>query len=160
MGQNLFQNAGILTDGSKVDLGSCVSELANILAKGAAELVAPHGLLLIEYAILRLFLRKEKWTVTQLGKFLPVKTPHISRVVSNLVNKGLVRRRRQRSDRRVVFLTLTANGKALTRELYRSIQAHESRLSQDVSEAEMTAFASVTSKVIASYDLLERSNMS
>ena len=142
--------------GPSTDLGSCVAGLVNTLAKGAADLVAPHGLLPIDYAILRLFLAKEQWTVTQLAETLPVKAPHISRVVTNLVNRGLIRRRRLRSDRRVVFLTLTDEGRSLTSELFRRVQAYEAMLSQGICEKEMAAFASVTSKVMANYAALER----
>ena len=41
------------------------------------------------------------------------------RVVTKMVDRGLMRRRRPRNDRRVVFLTLTDEGKALTLELHR-----------------------------------------
>lgn len=133
------------------DLGSCVTGLVNTLAGGAAEQVAPHGLLPLDYAVLRLFLIKDQWTVTQLAQPLPFKTPHISRVVTNLVGKGLVRRRRRRNDRRVVFLTLTDEGKVLTAELFRCVQSYESELAKGVSEEEMAAFISVTSKVMANY---------
>ena len=145
------------TAGPLTDLGSCVAGLVNTLAKGAADLVAPHGLLPIDYALLRLFLEKEQWTVTQLAEALPVKAPHISRVVTSLVNKGLIRRRRRRSDRRVVFLTLTPEGRDLASELLRRVQSYEAMLSMGVCEEEMAAFVSVTSKVMANYASLEKS---
>lgn len=134
--------------------------LLNTLAKGTAELVAPHRLLPIDYAILRLLLNEQQWTVTQLAQALPVKAPHISRVVTSLVGRGLVRRRRRRSDRRVVLLTLSDEGKVLTSELVRRVQSYEAMLSQGVCEEEMAAFASVTAKVIANYASLEESRRS
>ena len=138
-------------------LGSCLATLANTLAKGAAELVAPHGLLPIDYVILKSFLDKKQWTVTELAQVMPVKAPHISRVVNDLVDRGLIRRRRDRNDRRVVQLTLTAQGKALALELYRRVHSYETTLSRDVTEEELAAFASVTSKVMANYAALAQS---
>ena len=114
-------------------------------------MVAPHGLIPLDFALLRLFLRREQWTTTQLAQALPVKPPRISRVVNKLVEMGLMARRFPNEDRRVVFLTLTAKGKALTLGLHRRMQAYDARLSEGVSEDEMTVFVSVTSKVIANY---------
>ena len=150
------QRRGGLPTIEPTDLGSCVTGLVNTLARGAAEQVAPHGLLPLDYAILRLCLVKDQWTVTQLARSLPFKAPHISRVVTGLVGRGLIRRRRRRSDRRVVFLALTDEGRVLTSELFRRIQSYEATLAQGVTEEEMEAFVSVTSKVIANYEALEQ----
>ena len=96
------------------DLGECVAGLMNAVATGIADLVAPHDLIPMEFALLRLFLRREEWTTTQLAQALPVKLSRISRIVTKLVDRGLILRRRLRSDRRVVILTLTEEGRALT----------------------------------------------
>ena len=96
----------------------------------------------------------EEWTTTQLAKALPVTLSLVSRVVTKMVGMGLMRRRR-RSDRRVVMLALTEEGKALTLELHRSVQAYDAMLSEGVSEEEMAVFASVLSKVMANYTALQ-----
>lgn len=139
------------------DLSSCVDGLANTLAAGVAELAAPEGLLPLELAILRLFLAREHWTVTHLTQELPVKKPHVSHMVTNLVDRGLVRRRRRHDDRRVVLLMLTGRGKALALRLHRQAQAYEAALSEGVCDEEKAAFASLTSKVMANHASLERS---
>ena len=97
----------------------------------------------------------EEWTTTQLAKALPVTLSLVSRVVTKMVGMGLIRRWRRRSDRRVVILTLTQEGKALTLELHRSVQAYDARLSEGVSEEELAVFASVLSKVIANHTALQ-----
>ena len=96
----------------------------------------------------------EEWTTTQLAKALPVTLSRVSRVVTKMVGMGVMRRRR-RSDRRIVMLGLTEEGKALTLELHRSVQAYDARLSEGVSEEEMAVFASVLSKVMANYTALQ-----
>ena len=103
---------------------------------------------------------KREWTITQLAQVLPVKAPRISRLVTKMVDRGLIRRQRLRNDRRVVFLTLTDEGKALTLELHRRVQAYDSTLSEGVSEEEMAAFLSVTSKVLANFSALAQSDRS
>ena len=72
-----------------------------------------------------------------------------------MVGMGLMRRRRLRSDRRVVALALTEEGKALALELHRRVQAYDARLSEGVSEEELAVFASVLFKVMANYTALQ-----
>ena len=138
------------------DLGSCVAGLVNTLAKETSDLVASRGLIPLDFALLRLFVGRERWTTTELAEVLLVKTSRISRVVGKLVDMGLMHRRRPRNDRRVVFLTLTKDGMALTLELYQRVQEYEARLSEGVSEDEMATFASVTSTIIANHSALKR----
>ena len=131
------------------DLDTCVTSLANAVARVMAQIAAPHGLTHIDFALLRLFLRVDEWTTTQLAEALPLAPSNISRSVAKLVDKGLIQRRRLLNDRRVVMLTLTVAGRALTQELHRSVQAYDSMLSDGVSEEEMAVFAAVSSKVMA-----------
>ena len=133
------------------DLGSCVTRLINVLAKGTEEVVEPHDLIPMDYAVLRLFLHRQQWTVTELAVMLPIKTSRASRVVAKLVDRGLMRRRRPRNDRRVVLLTLTDEGSALTLDMFRRIEAYEATLLQSVSDQEMSALVSSTSKIMANY---------
>ena len=122
-----------------------------------AQIVAGHGLTHIDFALLRLFLGTEEWTATQLAGMLPLAPSGISRSVTKLVDKGLVQRRRLLSDRRVVMLTLTDEGLALTQELHQRVQAYDSTLCEGISEEEMAVFASVSSRVMANYAALEQS---
>ena len=129
--------------------------LANAVARGTVVLMVPNGLIPLDFALLRLFLEREEWTTTQLAEALPVNVSRVSRVVTKMVGMGLMRRRRRRSDRRVVALALTEEGKALALELHRRVQAYDARLSVGVHEEELAVFASVLSKVMANYTALQ-----
>ena len=133
--------------------------LANAVARSMAELAESNGLMPLDSALLRLFLEREKWTTTQMAEALPVTLSLVSRVVTKMVGMGLMRRRRLRSDRRVVILTLTEEGLALTQDLHRSVQAYDATLSEGVSAQEMAVFTSITSKVMANYASLVQSNL-
>ena len=152
-------NASVETRGRTPppDLGTCVTWLVNAVARGMAQIVAGHGLTHIDFALLRLFLGTEEWTATQLAEMLPLAPSGISRSVTKLVDKGLVQRRRLLSDRRVVMLTLTDEGLALTQELHQRVQAYDSTLCEGISEEKMAVFASVSSRVMANYAALEQS---
>ena len=138
------------------DLGLCVGGLVNVVAKGVAQIVGAHGLTHVEFALLRLFLEVEEWTATQLSQALPLAPPGISRSVTKLVDRGLIRRRRLLSDRRVVVLTLTQEGLALTQKLHGRVQSYHSTLCQGVSEEEMEVFVSVSSRLIDNYTSMGR----
>ncbi len=137
------------------DLGACVAGLVNVVAKGMAELVAPHNLQPLEFALLRLFLQKERWTTTELAQVLPVTTSRISRVVTKLAEMGLVRRRRQRNDRRLVWLSLTDEGKTLTQSLNQKVRAYDARLARGLTTEEMATFTALASRIVANYDAME-----
>ena len=95
------QRAGPSNGEPSTDLGSCVAGLINTLAKRTTDLMAPHSLIPLDFALLRLFLGNEQWTTTQLAQVLPVKISRISRVVAKLVTMkidSLMRRRRPRND--------------------------------------------------------------
>ena len=135
-------------------LGEYVAGQVNAVARSMEELAASDVLIPLDFALLKLFLEREEWTTTQLAEALPVNVSRVSRVVTKMVGMGLMRRRR-RTDRRVVMLALTEEGKALTLDLHRSVQAYDARLSKGVSEEDLAVFASVLSKVMANYTALQ-----
>ena len=136
---------------ASTDLGTCVAGLVDAVTRGTTRIVTPHGLTHIDFALLRLFLAAEEWTTTQLAQALPPTPPVISRSVTKLVGMGLIKRRRLRRDRRVVILTLTPTGLALTQDLQQRVQEYDSTLSEGVSDEEMEVFASVSLQVMANH---------
>ena len=128
------QTQNSLSYAAPADLGSCVAGLTNTLAKGTAGLMTGYGLVPMEFALLRLFLARDEWTTTDLAQELPVRAPRISHIVTKVVNRGLMHRRRPPDDRRVVKLALTDEGKELALEIHGRVQAYIARLSEGVSE--------------------------
>ena len=157
MNSDTARGAALETDSwtAPTDLGACVAGLINAVARGMAELVAPHGLTHIDFAVLRLFLGADEWTTMQMAQVLPLAPSGISRTVTKLVDMGLVRRRRLLSDRRVVILTMTDEGTALAADLQRRVQAYDASLCEDICQDHMAVFVSVTSRVMANHSALK-----
>lgn len=132
-----------------VDLGECVTSLVKSVTKGMADRVAPYGLVPLEFSILRVFLDRRECTASQLAEVLPIDSSRVSRMVNKMVEMGLLRRRRLRNDRRVVRLTLTEEGMALTSKIHQRVQAYNAELTEGVSNEEMTVFAAITSRIAA-----------
>ena len=137
-------------------LGTYIADLFNVLDKAMTQVVLPHGISGLEYSLLWNCLEGER-TATQLAQVLPVDGSRISRVVTVLVDKRLLRRRRLRSDRRIVMLSLTEEGFELTSRVFQNMQRHYVMLTEGIGEEEMRVFESVASSIIANYDILQRS---
>ena len=114
-----------------------------------------HGLTPREFSMMRLFLTDEEWTATELAEVLPVEVSAISRMVSKLVDRGLLSRRRPRSDRRIVLLNLTEEGYALGLDIHRKVHAYEDMLTDGIEKEEMDAFQSVIRKVVSNSSTID-----
>ena len=139
-----------------VELGACVAGLVNAVDKGMADEVAPYDLSTLEFSLLRFCMEQVECTATQMGEVLPSDAPRISRMVSRLVDMGLLSRRRLRSDRRVIKLRLTEQGSELTSQLVSRVRAYEAMLTESISEKELRAFASIASKIVANHASLNQ----
>lgn len=105
--------------------------------------------------MLKAFVVQEEWTVTQLTEVLPADAPRVSRLVSRLVDRGLLRRRRRTDDRRVVRLRLTPQGEELTAEVCELVRQFETRLLEGVGAEEAATFEAVVSRVVGNNAALQ-----
>lgn len=138
------------------NLGVYIAELFNALDKAIRQEVMPHGLTAMEYNLLWYCLEGEH-TATQLAQVLPIDGSRISRVVTKLVDRGFLRRRRLRTDRRIVMLSLTEEGFELTSGIFRNMQRHYATFMEGIGEEEMIVFESVISRITANYRIAQRS---
>lgn len=144
------------TDEPPADLEECVAGLVNAVDKGMATEVAPYGLTPLEYSLLRHCL-EEECTATHLAQVLPVDGSRVSRLVTGLVDKGLVRRRRLRSDRRVVMLRLSDEGRELTLRIMERMRGYDAMLTEGIDDEDLRVFASVSSRIVANHAAMQRS---
>ena len=111
-----------------------------------------YDLTLVEFNFLTISLEiGREVTATEMAQLLPVDPPRISRVVSALVAKGLLRRRRLRNDRRIVMLCLTDEGMDLTLRARQGADIIAARITEGISVEEKRVFMSVISKIAANH---------
>ena len=134
------------------DMGSLVPDLAYAVDRGITLLVAPYDLTPIDVRLLTICRRMDECTATQLARLLPVDAGRISRLVNTLVERDLLSRRRPRDDRRVVMLSLTPEGEEVVGEIDRSLREYFDRLTNGLSEQEVSAFAAAAQRIVANYD--------
>lgn len=92
------------------------------LSEGVERLLRQRGLCASHYNILRILAGEkaagdEALPALEVRRRLITPVPDITRLVDKLVEMGLISRRRDASDRRVVLLSLTDRGQRLVEEL-------------------------------------------
>ncbi|MCY4135709.1 MAG: MarR family winged helix-turn-helix transcriptional regulator [bacterium] len=117
-----------------------------------------HSLHENELAVLQLFAKQDEWSATQLLNHVDVDPSRMSRLVAKMVDNRLLRRRRSRSDRRVVFLTLSYRGSKLAEEISNQMEAHEAALLKGVDSRELASFRSTTEKIRNNFQKLQQSS--
>ncbi len=143
-------------DDLSANLGGQITDLFNALDKAMTQEVTPHGLTTLEYDLLWYCLEGER-TATELAQFLPVDGSRVSRLVTGLVDRSLLRRRRLRSDRRIVMLSLTDDGRETTSRIFENMRQYYAMLTEEISEEEMRVFKAVTARLVARHAALQRS---
>ena len=140
-------------------LGIDIFDIFNALDKALVQRASPLGITNSEYTLLWHCLERER-TATQLAQVLPIDGSRISRVVTDLVEKGLLRRRRLQDDRRIVMLGLTNKGMEITSQIYQIMKRYYATLTEGISEEDMETFVSVKAKILANYALTESQDAS
>ena len=141
-------NNGPENEPPSADLQKFVAGLVRVVDMGMAEEVEPYDLTPLDFNLLRFCMERGECTATQMAQVLPVDPARISRIVNKVVEQGLLRRRRLRSDRRVVMLTLTDEGKGLTSQIWERVQEYNNRITEGISQRDMRVFESVTQRII------------
>lgn len=102
-----------------------ILETADVLRRRLAGVMEPTGITLQQFNVLRVIREAgdEPIATLEIATRLIEQAPGITRLLDRLDEKGLVRRERSGSDRRVVHCFLTADGSALVDRLAPAIDA-------------------------------------
>jgi DNA-binding MarR family transcriptional regulator len=101
------------------------------------------------FATLTIIARNPGISQTQLSQASGRDKSSVTPVIEDLVRRGLVERKRVRSDRRAWRLKVTANGKKTLATLMNCARAHERNLDRIIGRAERTRFLAVLKKLAA-----------
>ena len=137
-----------MADRHSLDCLDALDGLAHAVNKGMTRELAPYGLILMEFRLLRYCQQQDGCTVTQLARILPADPSHVSRVVQGLMDRDLLRRHRLRSDRRVVMLSLSEGGRELLSRVVENVSHYEGMLTEGVSDEELRILIAVSRRII------------
>lgn len=133
-------------------LGYWVGTLASAMRKGLEEELAPMGVTPAQWVILEAAFAGNADTLTALARIIPVDAAAISRQLDKLQQRGLVRRRRLRSDRRTVRIELTDAGRELVPKLAPRVAANNHRFLAGITGQERLNFIEIVQKMLTCGD--------
>ena len=138
-------------------MGAYAADLGLAVTRGIAEILAPYGLFPVDFSLLRACWRMgSECTATQLAEVVPTDPPRISRIVTKLVELGLLRRRRLQDDRRMVMLRLTDEGSELVSQLSGRTQTYYAALMEGIATEDLRIFVSTGARITENYHRQER----
>ena len=98
-------------------VGYLMRNILGSIREQANQRLAAHDLTYVQWLPLYKLAMKEGNTVASLARDLEIDAGAMTRSMDRLEAKGLVRRERSTADRRVVLLTLTAEGRKVARKV-------------------------------------------
>ena len=122
------------------------------MRKGLEEELGPIGVTPAQWVILEAAYDGNADTLTALARIIPVDAAAISRQLDKLQQRGLVRRRRLRSDRRTVRIELTEAGRELVPKLAPRVKANNDRFLSAITPDEQAVFIEIIKKIMQNTD--------
>lgn len=95
----------------------------------------------IGYALINI--SKEGVPATKIAPMMGMSTSSLSRLLKNMEDDGLIYRKSNEDDRRVVKIFLTARGSELRAKVRKVVIEFNSKLSEIINQADMEAFVRV-----------------
>ena len=106
-----------------VGFGRRLRNTSRLLDRLLADVLAPHGLTLSQYFILRELWDEEGLTLRELAARVGVAEPSTMTTLELMVERGFVLRTQSKLDRRKTHVHLTAKGRTLQKDVRESVHA-------------------------------------
>ena len=136
------------------NLGRRLNAMTNAANRGMEEEIAEFGISFVEFVTLVNCYEGTADTVTGISRTAPVDAARISRAAWELSERGLIRRERLQSDRRIVILSLTDEGYALAEAARNRVIDRNVTLLEGVTDEQKATFTAVSEKILANYAAL------
>ncbi len=119
-----------------------------IFANAPRQVLTGHGIDSGSYSILVACYHHGPITIRDLGRIMPVERGRLSRILSRLEDRKLVRKTRMSDDRRVVRVEVTDQGLTLAPELLESMNGYFLNLLRGIEKEEVAECMAISSKMI------------
>ena len=111
-------------------------------------IVREQGLRVPEWRILATLASYEPQNVTQLREKVLYDQPRLTKTIAKMAEAGLLDRHQDEGDRRVVNVTLTANGRTIVKDLIEKARNHERRALEGLTPTERKQLKDVLRKLM------------
>jgi DNA-binding MarR family transcriptional regulator len=113
---------------------------AEVLRAHCEERAKPYVITPPQWGALELLLAQDGMTIGAMSQKRGVDAPAATGIITRLEQMGLVERRHDRDDRRVVKVYLTEEGRDISHTLVSSVEHFEQSMKRGFSESEMDRF--------------------
>ena len=131
-----------------------LTTLINAIVKGIDDRLAAYDVDAANYAVLAALFTNGPTEISGLRRMIPIDPGRMSRMVSALANRNLVRKIRLQSDQRVVRVELTSEGEAVAPALIGRIESFYTEFMNGLSDNDlsecMTTIETLTANALAS----------
>jgi DNA-binding MarR family transcriptional regulator len=134
-------------------IGYLLRTTVSTLMRAAENAMRPYGLTSVQWAPLMIISRGGNPTAASLARDLNTDTGAMTRMLDRLESKGLLLRTRSSTDRRVVELTLTDQGRELTRQIPHHLAAVYNAGLAGFTQEEFVTLKNMLRRVIANRDI-------
>jgi DNA-binding MarR family transcriptional regulator len=117
--------------------------------RAIARALEPHGLTAVQFAVLQVMgeAREQKLGCSEIGRRLSGQSPDVTRLLDRLENGGLVSRKRDHDDRRVVHTTISEKGLELLAVAAPAVRAAEEQALAGLGSADRQQLAALLAVV-------------
>jgi DNA-binding MarR family transcriptional regulator len=129
------------------DLEMSLRRLFRTLRKGLNELYSDY-IPSNEFAVLQTLHNQSPLMASEIANELKVSSSHITAVTDRLVGKNYIQRVRSDSDRRIVYLEITEDGKKIAREMDKIKNQYLAKKFANLSEEEMKLMITSSTKLL------------
>lgn len=130
-------------------LGYNIAQADIPIKKAFIKYLGPLGMRPVEYTVLTLVMSNENVTQKQLSQALSVSAPNMTLLLDRLEERGLLRRTRSETDRRMQMIDLTEAGLELMRRAEPISVSMEKEILRHLSPAEQAILFELLQKVAA-----------
>ncbi len=117
------------------------------IAKLYNEMTAQFGGTISMAFVLLALYEEEGVPVTKIAPRIGMEPNSLSRILKELENKGVLERRKNHSDSRIVNIVLTEQGKKLRKYALKSVFKLEKNVKEEISENDLIGFFNVLEKI-------------
>ena len=130
--------------------------VVHTMYRGMEEELARERLAVGEHSVLAACFMNEPITVSDIRKHVALDTGRISRIVSRLEDRNLVRKSRLKSDRRVVRIEMTDEGRDIAAQLIGRIDSFYVKTMSRITDDELTRLIAFIEKMLANAEVARR----
>jgi DNA-binding MarR family transcriptional regulator len=133
---------------AQVRLTDLLSQAERLIARRIERLLETHELSLDQWRVVSYLAEGEDHTMSGVADHVMVPAPTLTKIVDRLIDRSLVYRRADDTDRRRVLVFLSSRGRQLHRQLAAEVACEEQAIVEQVGADDAEGFFTLLDRVV------------